>query len=427
MNSDGYNPLKVSTNLDFGNPPRVVFGLGASYNSLPGLIKEFNPKKTVLVSDEIVSKTGALEKIESFLRAADLKFEELLIPVGEPTTEMTRDLVDRARKDKPDVYVGIGGGSVLDMTKLMSIMVTNHGEPKNYYALPPDPWSDKVTNAGVRKILISTTAGTGSETSNTLVVTEGGYKTWITSSKVTANVSLIDPSLTFTLPPSATRNTGMDALSHLIEGVLTNMPNPVSDGMIQQGVHLISKYLIRAYNNGNDEEARVNMSFAAMMGGWVIAFPWVGGPATIGHCMSEALGPKFGIPHGFACAIMLPHAMDFNLPLVAPRLRSIAEAFGTDTYGLSDVEAASEAINSVVSLMKSLEMPVALKNASKFGKDRLEEMFDYVLNERQYIYNLPVYNPRGLTRENLSELFDDIWEGKFTTASKLAEGNVKTL
>ena len=424
MNSDTFNPLKLNTNLDFGNPPRVVFGVGTSQNSLPGLVKEIDPKKTVLVSDEVVAKTGALEKIEASLKSAGLKYEELLIPIGEPTTEMTRDLVNSARKDKPDLYVGVGGGSVLDMTKLMSIMVTNEGDPKNYYALPPDPWSDKVLKAGARKILLSTTAGTGSESSNTLVVTEAGYKTWITSSKVTANVSLVDPSLTYSLPPNATRNTGMDALSHLIEGVLTNMPNPVSDGMIQQGVHLISKYLTRACNNGNDEEARVNMSFAAMMGGWVISFPWVGGPATIGHCMSEALGPRFGIPHGFACAIMLPHAMDFNLPLVAPRLRSIAEAFGVDTYGLSDLEAASNAINSVVSLMKGLEMPVALKNASKFGKDRLTDMFDYVFNQRQYIYNLPVYNPRRLTEENLSELFDDIWEGKFSTASKLVESSM---
>ena len=279
MNSDAFNPLKLNTNLDFGNPPRVVFGVGASQNSLPGLVKEIDPKKTVLVSDEVVAKTGALEKIEASLKSAGLKYEELLIPIGEPTTEMTRDLVNSARKDKPDLYVGVGGGSVLDMTKLMSIMVTNEGDPKNYYALPPDPWSDKVVKAGARKILLSTTAGTGSESSNTLVVTEAGYKTWITSSRVTANVSLVDPSLTYTLPPNATRNTGMDALSHLIEGVLTNMPNPVSDGMIQQGVHLISKYLVRAYNNGNDEEARVNMSFAAMMGGWVISFPWVGGPA----------------------------------------------------------------------------------------------------------------------------------------------------
>jgi alcohol dehydrogenase class IV len=424
MNSDGFNHVKTSANVDFGNPPRVIFGLGTAQTNLPQVVKEFESKKIVLVSDEIVSKTGALEKIESSLKAADLRFEELLIPVGEPTTEMTKELVNNARSKKPDLYIGVGGGSVLDMTKLMSIMVTNTGEPKSYYALPPDPWSDKVGRAGVNKILISTTAGTGSETSNTLVVTEAGYKTWITSSKVTANVSLVDPSLTFTLPPTATRNTGMDAMSHLVEGVLTNMPNPVSDGMIQQGVHLISKYLVRAYNNGNDEEARVNMSYAAMLGGWVIAFPWVGGPATIGHCMSEALGPRFGIPHGFACAIMLPHAMDFNLSLVAPRLRPIAEAFGVDTYGLSDVEAASEAINSVVSLMKSLEMPVALKNVSKFGKDRLSDILEYILNERQYIYNLPVYNPRRLTKENLTELFDDIWEGKYSTASILAESRM---
>jgi len=425
MISDGYSSLKMSTNLDFGNPPRVVFGVGTAVNSLPNIIKEFSPKKTMLVTDEIVSKTESFERIEKELERASLSFSTFMVPAGEPKTEKADEIVKVAREKKPDLLIGVGGGSVLDMTKLMSIMITNPGEPKDYYALPPDPWSEKVKRVGVNKILIPTTSGTGSETSNTLVVTEKGYKTWITSPKVTATVSLIDPSLTYSLPPVATRNTGMDALSHLIEGVLTTAPNPLSDGMIRQGVHLISKYLVRAYNNSNDEEARLNMSYAAALGGWVIAFPWVGGPATIGHCMSEALGPRFEIPHGFACGIMLPHAMDFNLSLVAGRLRSIAEAFGTDVHGLTDAQAGMETISSVVSLMRSLEMPIALKNVSKFGKDRLFDMLEYVLNERQYIYNLPEYNPMRITMENLTELFDNIWEGKFSTTAALNNGELQ--
>ncbi len=147
-------------------------------------------------------------------------------------------------------------------------------------------------------------------------------------------------------------------------------------------------------------------------------------PATIGHCMSEALGPRFEIPHGFACTIMLPHSMDFNLPLVATKLRSIAEAFGTNVYGLTDVQAGMEAKSSVVSLMRSLEMPTALKDVSKFGKDRLFEMLEYVLNERQDIYNLPAYDPMRITRENLTYLFDDIWEGKFSTTTVLNNGEL---
>ena len=112
MNSDGFNHVKTSANVDFGNPPRVVFGLGTAQTNLSHVVKEIESKKIVLVSDEIVSKTGALEKIESSLKASDLKFEELLIPVGEPTTEMTKELVNNARSEKPDLYIGIGGGSL---------------------------------------------------------------------------------------------------------------------------------------------------------------------------------------------------------------------------------------------------------------------------------------------------------------------------
>jgi len=414
IRSNEFSEIGLLSNFDTGNPPRIVFGKNSLKTNLAQIIKDLHPKNSLIVSDDIVSKTGGLGKVEDIFKESGTAYKTYLIPIKEPTADVAREVSDFARRTSPDLIVGVGGGSVMDMAKLMSIMVTNNEDPIKYCALPPDPWSDKVVNPGINKILIPTTAGTGSETSNTLVIIEKGYKTWITSSKVTANISLIDPVLTYTLPPVVTRNTGLDALSHLVEGIVSSQANPISDGLIFQGVRIISKYLVRAYNNGNDEEARINMSFAAMLGGWVIAFPWVGGPATIGHCMSEALGPKFNIPHGQACAIMLPHAMDYNSSLIAPRLRPIAEAFGIDTYDMDDTEATRAAIDGVLKLMKDLEMPVSLKNSTKLTKNSLDEMLEYVLNERQFIYNLPAYNPRRLTKENLQILFDDIWEGKFS-------------
>lgn len=412
--NNNYSSLHPASHFDFTNPSRIIFGKGATGINLPEIIKEYGPKDILIVSDETIAKVGALEKTENAIRASKLKYDKYFVPVGEPSAEVSREATNFAREKRPDLLIGIGGGSVLDMTKLMSIMVTNPGDPIEYCALPPDPWSDKVKNKGINKVLIPTTAGTGSETSNTLVIIEKGYKTWITSAKVTADLALVDPELTYSLPPVVTRNTGMDALSHLVEGTVSALANPISDGLIQQGVHLISKYLVRAYNNGSDEEARVNMSYAAMLGGWVIAFPWVGGPATIGHCMSEALGPKFDLPHGLVCAIMLPHAIDYNSALIATRMRSIAGALGSDTYGMDDNQVVETSINSITRLMKNLDIPLALKNATKLPKDSLYDMLEYILKERQFIYNLPTYNPRRLTTDNLSQLFEDIWEGKFS-------------
>jgi alcohol dehydrogenase class IV len=409
------------TLIDWNNPSRIIYGNGKFEEDLPGIISGYNPHNVLVVVDEIVYKTKTGELLQDVMKKSGANWKPYFIPPKEPDEEMAENITAEARKLKPDLIVAIGGGSTIDMAKLMSIMVTNTGRPVDYAALMPDPYSDKVKNDSVPKILVPTTAGTGSETSNTLVFTHETHKTWITSTKVLANIALIDPELTVSMPPVVTRNTGMDALSHLIEGVISSLANPISDGMIYEGSSLVASNLVLAYNNGNNMDARSNMSLAAMMGGWVIAFPWVAGPSTIGHCMSEGLSPIFGLAHGAAGTIMLPHAIDYNLPLILSRMPKLAMSLGSDYEGDS-VEAGWNVISRIVSLAKQLDMPYALKYATKKSKDDFLGYIDYILKDRQYLYNLPLYNPRRLTPENLAELFEDVWEGKFSTVTKMKEG-----
>lgn len=407
--------MPAGSSLDFSNPPRIIFGSGRFLASLPNVLKNYAAKEVLVVMDEFLSKTDLLPKVGETLKGSGVAWNVHVIPPREPAMDMAEEAAAVVRRSKASLLIGVGGGSTMDMTKLMSIMKTNSGGPLEYAALPPDPLSDKVTKAGLPKVLVPTTAGTGSETSNTLVFSFEGHKTWITSSKVLADIALVDPELTYSMPPTVTRNTGMDALSHLVEGVISSQANPISDGMIYEGVRLIKEFLPIAYRNPRDEEARANVSLAAMLGGWVIGYPWVAGPATIGHCISEGLSPIFNLTHGAANTIILPHALDFNSYLMYPRMRGLASALGIDARGLGDAEAAYAVVKAVVELAKTLEMPYELKNATDKGKDEFTSYIDYILNERQYYYDLPSYNPRKLTRENLEELFEDIWEGTFST------------
>jgi len=153
------------------------------------------------------------------------------------------------------------------------------------------------------------------------------------------------------------------------------------------------------------------MSLASFLGGWVIGFPWVGGPANIGHCVAEAAGSKYGIPHGIACAIALPYAMEYNLPAIPEKLALIASAMGHDNADLPLRKAASKSVEAVFNLMEEIDLPTCLKEYNVPQKD-LKSFAEYIINERQYLYDLQTMNPRKPKFENIMKLLESMWAGK---------------
>jgi alcohol dehydrogenase class IV len=298
----------------------------------------------------------------------------------------------------------------MDSAKLAAAMATNKGDVENYCAAV-DKNPKPLTEEPLPKIMIPTTSGTGSEASNTLVIIDGGYKTWITDAKLLADIAIIDPVMTLTCPPEMTAGSGMDALSHLGEAVMVRKWNPISDTIALKGINLVARNLRKAYYDGDNLEARWGMSLAAMLGGWVIGFPWVGGPATIGHCISEALGPKWGIPHGVACAVSLPYSMSYNLPVVPERIRLIGEAMGVETGDLNDFEAGGEAIRAVVELADDVGISLIIKDY-KVPKGELKSFAEYIVNERQYMYDLKSSNPRSINLQDINLLIEGMWKGE---------------
>jgi alcohol dehydrogenase class IV len=400
--------LAIARISEFQNPQKMIFGIGAA-EKVGAEAKRFGGNRVFVVSDENIEKVGILEKILKPLKEQDLDVELYKISATEPTMDSANKVVDAVRLQKYDSVVGVGGGSCLDSAKIAATMATNPGYVQEYCARVKGEIKE-IKKATLPKILIPTTAGTGSEASNTLVVIEREYKTWITDNKIVAEVAIIDPTLTLALPPRMTGGTGIDALSHVVEALMSIQANPISDALSFEAVKLIFKSLRRAYHHGEDIEARWNMSLAATLGGWVIGFPWIGGPATIGHCISEAVGSKFKIPHGVACGIALPYAMEYNLPLLVDKLAAVAGIMGENTAGMTKREASLKSVSATLQLMEDIDMPTSLKEID-VPLEELNNVAEYIVNERQYLYNLSAFNPRRLTLENIKQLLQNMWRG----------------
>lgn len=395
--------------IEFQNPQRIVFGVGVS-KRVGEEAKRLGGNRVLVVSDENIEKAKILGEIIAALNETGLDVDLYKIPTAEPTLDKIDAVVEASRHGKYDTIVGVGGGSCMDSAKVGALLATNPGEAREY-CVHVGMTAREVKNKTLPKILIPTTAGTGSEASNTLVVIENEYKTWITDNRILAEVAIVDPLLCKGLPPKTTAGTGLDALSHAVEAFMSAQANLISDGLSLSAVKMVFQSLRDAYHNGDNIEARWRMSMAATLGGWVIGFPWVGGPATIGHCVSEAVGSKYKIPHGVACAIALPYAMEYNLPIIEDRLATLAAVEGEDTSDVTKSQAAHKSIDAVLKLMKDVDLPTSLKQMG-VAKEDIKHLAKYIFDERQFMYDLKTYNPRKPTLENVTELLTKMWEGR---------------
>jgi alcohol dehydrogenase class IV len=354
-----------------------------------------------------VRKAGMADTVVDLLKKESLKVSMYDEISAEPTADSIRAAVKFGREGKYDLVVGVGGGAVLDTAKMIAVCLTNPGDAMTYV----NPAEDKTKEPAKPKIMVPTTSGTGSEVSNYSVVIEGLYKTWAASSNLFADVAIVDPLMVISCPPRQTAGSAMDALSHNVEALIDREANPLSDAQALEATKLVFKYARAAYHAGDDLEARWNMAAAAALGGIVIAYPWIGGPAILGHCTAEALGPRWKVPHGAACGVVLPYILQFNLPSCTEKLAYVSrQVLGDQVYGLTQRKAAYAFIHAVKTLLEDMELPTNLKQLNVPSKE-LDEFADYIFKERQHVYGLPRFNPRKLTPENTRELMHQMYEG----------------
>ena len=291
--------------FEFATATRIIFGEGAAA-TLPELVRTFGVRPLVV--------TGASAERAASLVSA-LSAETFAAP-GEPTVELVRAGARRVQNAACDVIISFGGGSAIDAGKAIATIATNGGEPLEFLevvgkgraiAVPPLPF-----------IAVPTTAGTGSEVTRNAVLasTEHGVKASLRSPLMLPRVALVDPELTYGLPPSITAFTGLDALTQLIEPYVSERANPLVDALCVQGIERVAGALRRAYHDGADREARRDMALASLFGGLALANAGLG----VVHGFASPLGGSWKAPHGALCAGLLPHGMAANVAALRARM-----------------------------------------------------------------------------------------------------------
>jgi alcohol dehydrogenase class IV len=385
--------MKIHT---FMVPKKILFGINAVDNV--GLEASLFGSKALVISDSNIEKAGLLSRVRKRLEKSNIEVHVFDEGGVEPTLEIARSVAKLVREKKHNLVVGVGGGSVMDMAKVASAAVTNTKDVAEYLGV------NKIERSGIPMILIPTTAGTASEvTANSIVVIpEENLKAAIVSPYLLADVAIVDPTMTLTAPPGITASTGIDALSHAIEAVMSTGASHITDTLALESVRLIGQNLREAYAQGSNLEARYNMALGSLLAG--MAFNNAG--VCIGHAVAYTFSAKHSISHGMSCGLSLPYVMDFNLIACMLKLAKVSVALTGKTYS-SLRESALDAASAVKELMEDVSLPTSLKEVG-VAREEIPELADSLLrNER-----LLARNPRTITRKQAVELYERMWEGR---------------
>lgn len=333
--------------FSFLPPRKTVFGVGVS--GLVGNEAMALGRRVLVVSDPGVVRAGLVEPIRKDIGAK--RGETVLFS---QVTANPRDVdcakgVEVARDFGTDVLVAVGGGSVIDTAKCIATILTNGGQPGDWYGF------DKLKKYPAPLIAIPTTAGTGSEVTTCAVVTNSAtrVKECIQDAKLAPSVALVDPGMTLSVPPLLTAATGMDALCHAVEAYTCTLANPLTDIFALKAISIIARWLESACANGSDLEARTQMSLGCLLGGYAFSNADTSGV----HCMAESLGGLYDTPHGIACSIFLPFVTEFNIPAEPQKHADVASAMGVDILGLSPEEGAMKGVEAMHKLSANLKIP----------------------------------------------------------------------
>ncbi|NWF53625.1 MAG: iron-containing alcohol dehydrogenase [Syntrophaceae bacterium] len=376
----------------FNTVGRLVSGFG-SLENLGAEIRRLKGTKALVISDPGIKATGLLDPLIRVLDRTKLSYSLFAEVEPDPQIEVALASHAAAQAFGPDLIIGLGGGSSMDIAKVTSVMLTNPGPIDKYFGM------ELVPEPGLPLILIPTTAGTGSEMTSICVLsdTRNQVKKGIVSEHMFARVALLDPQLTVSLPPRATATTGMDALVHAMESYTGVRATVLTDTLNLQAIRMIAANLRRAYANGDNREARENMLFASCLAGMAFSNTQNG----LDHALALAIGGKFHLPHGLLTAFILPWVMEFNLQAVPHKFIQIAQAFGERTDGVPEVEAARLSVKAIKSLLNDLDIFYKLGEYD-VPRQEIPALAKAAIGAARLIMN----NPRKVTEREIIQLLE---------------------
>lgn len=340
-----------ATGFSWHGPTRVTIGAGRAAR-VADEVTRLGGTRVLLISDPGIQKAGLLEQVRGTLGSL-VKATFLEVP-----QDSSLETVDAAtlvgREAGVDAVVSVGGGSAIDTAKATAVCLGEGGHAIDHIGV------HRMRKPPIPHVAIPTTAGTGSEVTNTAVLRNASQrrKVYIVDDQLTPGAAILDPLLTIGLPRELTAATGMDALTHAVEAVVSKLGNPISEGLALQAIRTIAERLPTCIENPQDIEARVQMQIASTMAGWAFNMAGVG----LVHGMSHALGARCGVPHGTANGILLPHVMRYNVEAAGAKLALVARALGCEPKG-DDGKLAHAAADAVSALLTRIGHKTRLSEA----------------------------------------------------------------
>ena len=363
----------------------VTFGKNAA-KELPRILKEFKAKNVMVVYDAGVKMAGIAEKVLAEVEKADVKVTVFDGVIPNPTNEVVEEAAEIAQRVNIDVFVAVGGGSSIDLTKAVNILMTNPGPIGQYGGI------GLVKESVLPLIAIPTTAGTSSEITNVVALTDtkAVCKYVIIDNKIVADKVIADPEFTKTMPAGVTAATGMDAITHAVESYISNMSTALTEYHSIKALQIFHEYLPKAVANGSDMEAREKM----MLGCLIAGFGFSNANLGLVHGIAHTLSAHFHLAHGVANATVLPYVMEYNADSCPEKMVNLAKAIDLPVSG----DLAKDKYLLSKELLK-MTKTVGIKTLSELGVE--EKDFEMIAED---VLKEPVlgFNPKqGVTKEDV--------------------------
>ena len=379
-------------NITLNWPSVIEFGVG-KVKTLATHLKD--NKRIYFLADPPIMST-----IKPLIDELKGHGKEILVSnavVPEPPFEALEKLLSSVSNFAPDCVVGVGGGSAMDLAKLVAVLFSREQKITEVIGI------DQVKRRNVKLITVSTTSGTGSEVTPIAVLTDvaNKLKKGVVSKYLVPDVAIVDPALTLSLPPAVTAATGMDAMTHCIETYTNKFSHPIIDNLVIEGVRLLAANLERAVTHGDDLNARTACALGSLYGGLAL------GPVNTAavHALAYPLGGEFKISHGVSNSVLLPFVMSFNLPSCVEKYKNIGNALGINC-DCADEKIARKAIMKIKELSNACKIPAGLKELG-IPENAIPHMAESAMKVTRLLNN----NPREVTLKDATAIFQMAYNG----------------
>jgi alcohol dehydrogenase class IV len=317
-------------NFQFFSPTKIIAGRGC-INTVPALIQEFG-QKPFLLYGTAQEEHGTLSRLTTLLAQKNIASILYKKPLGEPDVKMVDAAAQEAKTAQCDAVISLGGGAVIDLGKAVAGLATNPGSVQDY--MEGIGTGKQVTQKPLPHIAVPTTAGTGAEVTKNAVITAPSvqYKKSFRSPLLFPTAAILDAELTLSLPLRQTVYSGMDAITQLIESWISKAATPITDALAQYGLQLAFPAIETIFDHGGDIAVREKLLLASTLSGICLANAGLG----MAHGFAPALGALYDIPHGKACAILLPHALQYNRDYATAKIAQLGRILTGDSSGTDD-------------------------------------------------------------------------------------------